>query len=380
MPSNTAASMFGGAGGRGSRVSVASLQGLRNVLRNETERDSAPAASAEPAAALTPAAPAASADDKQTLRGLNDRLSGYLGRVRQLENENGDLEKQIDEILAKRKAPVGRDWDEAEKPLEALKKQIKDITMDNAKLLLQIDNTKLANDDFKNKLEDEKRARRILEKDLEDLKKTNEDTKLNRKQTQKEIDLVKEELARLKQEHKEGVDALREKIKDSEVKVEIDSQNSNLNEILSKIRSQYDKLAKKNLKETEEWYQSKFENIKVVEAQNNEVLQSSKKELKDLLKRKQTLDIKIQSLHSTIHNLEETLRSTKVEYGQRLTPLNKAILDLEAELKEVRSQVEQHVETNNNLLCVKMKLEAEIGNYQQLIHGMTTDAERPAKA
>lgn len=29
--------------------------------------------------------------------------------------------------------------------------QIKDITMDNAKLLLQIDNTKLANDDFKNK-------------------------------------------------------------------------------------------------------------------------------------------------------------------------------------------------------------------------------------
>lgn len=77
-----------------------------------------------------------------------------------------------------------------------------------------------------------------------------------------------------------------------------------------------------------------------------------------------------------IHNLEETLRSTKVEYGQRLTPLNKAILDLEAELKEVRSQVEQHVETNNNLLCVKMKLEAEIGNYQQLIHGMTTDAER----
>lgn len=29
--------------------------------------------------------------------------------------------------------------------------QIKDIALDNAKLLLQIDNTKLANDDFKNK-------------------------------------------------------------------------------------------------------------------------------------------------------------------------------------------------------------------------------------
>lgn len=53
------------------------------------------------------------------------------------------------------------------------------------------------------------------------------------------------------------MDVLREKIKDSEVKVEIDSQNSNLAEMVNKIRNQYDNLAKKNLKETEEWYQSK---------------------------------------------------------------------------------------------------------------------------
>lgn len=77
-----------------------------------------------------------------------------------------------------------------------------------------------------------------------------------------------------------------------------------------------------------------------------------------------------------IRNLEEALMNTKVEYGQRLGPLNKVILELEAELREVRSQVERHVETNNNLLCVKMKLEAEIDNYQRLIHGMTADTER----
>lgn len=53
------------------------------------------------------------------------------------------------------------------------------------------------------------------------------------------------------------MDVLCEKIKDSEVKVEIDSKNSDLAEILSKVRKQYDKVAEKNLKETEEWYQSK---------------------------------------------------------------------------------------------------------------------------
>lgn len=119
--------MFGGAGGRGSRASVASLEGLRNVLRNETERDSPAAAPVRATAAPAPAAaasPVAAPDDKQTLRGLNDRLSGYLGRVKQLENENGDLKKEIDEILENRKAPAGKDWDEAEKPLDELKKQV----------------------------------------------------------------------------------------------------------------------------------------------------------------------------------------------------------------------------------------------------------------
>lgn len=131
MPSNTAASMFGGAGGRGSRASVASLQGLRNVMGNDTERDSAAPRQAAPTAAAAPPPPAAAAaaapaDDKQTMRGLNDRLSGYLGRVRQLEKENSDLEKQIDDILAQRKAPEGRDWDDVEKPLEDLKKKVGD--------------------------------------------------------------------------------------------------------------------------------------------------------------------------------------------------------------------------------------------------------------
>uniref|UniRef100_A0A3Q3ED98 IF rod domain-containing protein n=1 Tax=Labrus bergylta TaxID=56723 RepID=A0A3Q3ED98_9LABR len=350
--------MFGGAGGRGSRASVASLEGLRNILRNETEKDSAPPAPAPAAQPAAPAAPAAPADDKQTLRGLNDRLSGYLGRVRQLEKENGGLQKQIDDILAKRKTPAGRDWDKVEQPLDDLKKQV-NLTLDNAKLLLQIDNTNLANDDFKEKLEDEKKDRKQLEKDLEDLKKTIEDTKMNVKQTQKEIDLVKEEIE---------VDVLREKIKDSEVTVEIDSLNSNLSEMLNKVRGQYEKLAKKNLKETDDWYQSK---VRHPEAQTNEAFVTGKTELKDLLKQKQTLEIKIQSLHSM-----ETLQSTKVEYGQRLGPLNKMILDLEKELKEVRAEVERLVETNKNLLCVKMKLEAEIDNYQQLIHGMTVEPER----
>ncbi|XP_061572165.1 keratin, type I cytoskeletal 18-like isoform X2 [Cololabis saira] len=383
MPSNTSASMFGGAGGRGSRASVASLAGLKNVLRNDTERDSAPATRAAPPppdAAAPAAPPAQPADDKQTLRGLNGRLSGYLDRVRQLQEGNCDTQKEIDDILAKRKTPERRDWDKVQEPLDELKEKIKDITLDNAKLLLQIDNTKLANDDFQNKLDDETKARKDLEKDLDSLKKVMEETKMNQDQMQTEIKLVKSELERLEKEHKDEVDALREKIKDSEVKVDIESQNSNLAEIIKDIRAQYDKVAQKNLKETDDWYKSEFDNIKVEEVKNVETLQSSKSEFNELIKQKKIVEINIQTELNVIRSLEETVNTTKTESNRRLAPLNHRILQLEAELKEVRSQVEQQGETNNDLLCVKMKLEQEINSYHQLIQGITADPERSAKA
>lgn len=87
---------------------------------------------------------------------------------------------------------------------------------------------------------------------------------------------------------------------------------------------------------------------------------------------------KVRNLFSPfqIRNLEESLLNTKREYQQQQVPLNKILLDLEVELGKVRSQVERQVEINKNLLCVKMKLEAEINNYQQLIQGMASDIEK----
>ncbi|KAM7365515.1 hypothetical protein PAMP_016435 [Pampus punctatissimus] len=363
MPSKYAASMFGGAGGRGVRASVASPEGLRNMLSNDTDKDSTASAS-----------PTIPADDKQTMRGLNDRLSGYLNKVKQLEKENKHLQDQIDEILVKRKTPEERDWCDVEKPLDELRKEIKDIAKMNAILLLQIDSEKLTMNDFKNKLNDEEIVRKGVEKEIEDMKKVIEGAKLNYKQTEKEIDMVMKELDRLDQEHKD-VAVLREKIKFSDVNVKIESQNSNLAEIVNKIRSQYEKLVNENLKESEEWFQSKFESIKEAEAQKSEDLDSERNKLMDLLKQKQQLEIKIQSLHTMINNHEETLKINQVEYDQQLAPINNMILKMEAELMDLRSQGMNQAEVNSDLLCVKMKLESEINNYQQLIPMMTFDGD-----
>lgn len=68
-----------------------------------------------------------------------------------------------------------------------------------------------------------------------------------------------------------------------------------------------------------------------------------------------------------IRNLEETLKNAKVENDRRLFPVNKMLLNLEAELKRVRSQVEHQAQLNKDLVSIKMKLEAEIKQYQDLM-------------
>lgn len=77
-----------------------------------------------------------------------------------------------------------------------------------------------------------------------------------------------------------------------------------------------------------------------------------------------------------IKNLEEILTNTKMECSQRLGPINKVLLNLQSELKKVRSQVEHQAETNRALVGVKMKLEDEIRAYQDLINRMTASDDR----
>uniref|UniRef100_A0AAZ3PRL7 IF rod domain-containing protein n=1 Tax=Oncorhynchus tshawytscha TaxID=74940 RepID=A0AAZ3PRL7_ONCTS len=338
MSRNSAFSMFGGAGGRGSRVSVASLEGLRNAMRSDPENSKE----------VSPA-PGPAPDDKKTMKGLNDRLSGYLGRVRNLEED----------ILDKRGDPNGNDWDVVEKPLNDLKKKLRDMTMDNARLLLQMDNTKLANDDFKNKLDNEKQARKTVEKDLIGLKKMIDDTNLKRMQLESQIESVKEELAFLKKDHKD--------VRAHTHSPTFDSQDNNLSDTRNKIRSQYEKLAKKNLKDTDDWYQSKFDSIKVEVVENNEALHSGKNELKNLRRQTPSGD------RHTVHSHEESLKDMDGRYNREMTRLNKMLLQLEGELVQVRMQVERHVDDYQELLHVKMKLEAEIENYRSRMHDIAPD-------
>ncbi|KAG9349162.1 hypothetical protein JZ751_029485 [Albula glossodonta] len=356
-PRSSAGSMFGGAGGQGARASVSTLQGLENALRPNSQPNNAAAAPV--------------AGGKETLKGLNERLDKYLSRVRMLEISNKDLEDQIKAILLKRGITTARDWDVIEKPLDDLRKRIREMTMENARLLLRVDNARLASDDFKVKADTEHAMKQSVEKDIAGLRKIIDDTNLSRLQVESQIESLREEIIYLKKSHEEEVASLREQIRESNVTVQMDSRKrSDLSDIIAKIRAQYERVAQKNREETEAWYQSKFDNMKAGVIENTEALQKERSELNELRRQKLALEIDLQALYKMIRSLENTLNETESRNSQLMSQLNDKLLRLESELSQVRAQVETQAADYQALLNIKMKLESEIAKYRHLLEGL----------
>ncbi|XP_010181694.1 PREDICTED: keratin, type I cytoskeletal 18-like, partial [Mesitornis unicolor] len=127
-----------------------------------------------------------------------------------------------------------------------------EATVDNARTVLQIDNARLAADDFRIKLEAELAIRLSVENDIAGLRKVIDDTNMARMQLEGEIEALKEELIFMKKNHEEvtmgpGGGAL-----GGGLTVEVDApKTQDLGKMMAEIRAQYDALAQKNLEDLE---------------------------------------------------------------------------------------------------------------------------------
>ncbi|XP_072105586.1 keratin, type I cytoskeletal 18-like [Mobula birostris] len=308
-------------------------------------------------------------NQKETMQDLNDRLANYLEKVRNLESANAKLELQIKEHMDSRGANT-HDLSVYEKPLNDLRQQIFDMTVENARLLLQIDNARLAADDFRVKWESELSIRQSVESDINGLRKVIDDTNIGRLQLETEIEALKEELVYIRKNHEEEVKALHSQISDSSVQVEVDSpRGQDLTKIIAEIRDQYEKVAQKNKEDAENWFKNQMETYTVEVQQNNDALEGAKGQVSDLRRQIQSLDVELQSLLSMKNSLEGTLRDTEHRYEMELQQLNGQIALKESDLMQLHEEMQANANEYKKLLNIKMKLEAEIATYRRLLDG-----------
>ncbi|XP_041859267.1 keratin, type I cytoskeletal 18 [Melanotaenia boesemani] len=363
-PVYRASSIHGGAGG--SRISVSS--GFRSSLGAGMGVGSG-AGGFSSSVQVSGNSADIMGNEKFAMQNLNDRLANYLETVRTLEQANHKLEIKIKEALEK-SGPDFRDYSKYQAIVNDLKKKVFDATMDNARLVLNIDNARLAADDFKVKYESELAIRQSVEADIVGLRKLIDDTNLSRMNLESEIEALKEELIHLKKNHENEVMELRNQIAQSGVHVDVDApKGQDLAQIMSEIRAKYEKMALKNQEELKVWHESQITEVQTQVNLNTEALKGAQTEVHDLRRQIQTLEIELESQKSLKASLEGTVRDTELRYNMEIESLNSIILGLEAELTQLRNNIQLQTQDYEALLNTKMKLEAEIATYRRLLDG-----------
>ncbi|NWW58776.1 K1C20 protein, partial [Ifrita kowaldi] len=350
-----APSVYGGAGGYGTRISTStsSGQGLRRSLQ----------------LSITGSDLLLAGNEKSTMQNLNDRLAAYLERVRSLEKSNSLIESQIKEWYEKNTVSVGQDYSSYFKTIEELQNKISAARIENARLILQIDNAKLAADDFRVKFENENLLRQSVESDIIGLLRVRDDQTLTKADLESQIESITEELVFLRKNHEEDCDRLRKEVSGS-VNVEVDAAPGiDLAAIMENMRKQYEEMAEKYRQEAKEHFEGQIAALNQEVALNVERLEVQRKEITERRQVFQNLELELQSLLTMKETLEGSVAETEARYSYQLAQIQGAISRLEAQLRQLRADMEAQNNEHSILLDIKTRLEMEIATYRRLLEG-----------
>ncbi|NXL77598.1 K1C15 protein, partial [Leptocoma aspasia] len=252
-------------------------------------------------------------------------------------------------------------------PLHLPLLQIISATVDNNRMLLDIDNSKMTADDFRMKYENELVIRQTVEADINGLRNILDGLTTTRSSLESELESLKDELISLKRNHDEELRQLQSQ-SGGDVNVEVNATpGEDLTKILNDLRCEYEQIIEKNRKEVEQWYEAKIQEVNQQVTSSSQDIQTSSHQLTELRREMQNLEIELQAQLSTKNSLENCLGETESRYGCMLQQIQSEINCIEEELASIRCEMESQSQEYKMLLGIKTRLEQEIQQYRALL-------------
>ncbi|XP_014328521.1 keratin, type I cytoskeletal 20-like [Xiphophorus maculatus] len=305
---------------------------------------------------------------KLTMQNLNDRLARYLEKVRSLENKNRELQINIDEFRVKT-SYITKDYANYFSIIRDLKAEITRSCSENQNVLLQIDNSKLAAEDFKLKDEMEMNMRKMVEADVFRLRGIRDGMTLTMSSLELTVEELKEELIRMKSEHKKEMEELRRRGA-GKVKVDVDNAGScDLERVLAEMRERYEIVIKNNKQEIEKWYQEKIKALQEQIRIYTTEVETHRSQTSVLKRSYQSLEITRQALYTEIQCWQQNICVVNNQTSAQLSCHQSVVAALEAELQKMKTRVTEHRIKHDTVLEIKTRLESEIAEYRRLLEG-----------
>uniref|UniRef100_A0A8C5QH72 IF rod domain-containing protein n=1 Tax=Leptobrachium leishanense TaxID=445787 RepID=A0A8C5QH72_9ANUR len=309
------------------------------------------------------------ANEKMTMQNLNDRLASYLGSVKSLEDHNTELEAKIRHWYETHGPKPAEDYSHYYRKIEECQKKIIDQSIDNARIVLQIDNARLASDDFRCKYEAELQLRQSVETDINGLRRVLDELTLNKSDLESQIEFCSGELMAVRKNHDEEMKVLRQQVVGT---VSVDMKAApgiDMQKVLNDMRHEYEGLIAQNQKEIEQRYHEQTVEVNKQVTTSSQEIKMVQTEIIELTRTFQTLEIELQTQLSMKAALEGSLADTEERYCIQLAQFQALIQKLEADMSALRCEMENQNQEYKILLDIKSRLEQEISTYRALMDG-----------